>query len=189
MSAAAKPIQSPSPVSSSEFSLETTSDLAIVFERWLKDVRPGSVPETAETGGEQPKLSEAEIFFESARGSKGEVSFDGVLHFDGHTLGNIRSPQGTLILTKASRVEADIEVRAAIISGTVNGNISAAEYVVLDNDARVAGQIQTRMLSVRLGALFEGDCLFSVTSAPQRADEPKEKQKPRKRILASVAGA
>ena len=64
------------------------------------------------------------------------------------------------MLAKAGRVEADIDVAKAVISGSVTGNINAPEGVVLDSDARVTGQIHTRMLSVRVGALFEGDCLF-----------------------------
>jgi cytoskeletal protein CcmA (bactofilin family) len=184
MSALPKRTQSPSSIIPNESILENTSDLAIVFDRWLEDLK--TAPKQV-----APDVSELieEIYFEAARGSKGEVSFDGILHFDGHTLGNIRSPQGTLILTKESRVEADIDVRAAIISGSVTGNISAAEYVVLDNDARVAGQIHTRLLSVRLGALFEGDCLFVTTSANIRGEDLKDKEKPRQRAMASVAGA
>ncbi len=121
------------------------------FDRWLVEVRAIDPLACSEAG---------EIYLESARGSSCEVNFDGVLHFDGYTLGNIRSLEGTLVLGKEGRVDADIHVGKAVISGSVTGNINAPEGVVLDSDARVAGQIHTRMLSVRVGAMFEGDCLF-----------------------------
>lgn len=132
------------------------------FDRWLDDVRAVSPIGSSES---------SEIYLESARGSNCEVVFEGVLHFDGYTLGNIRSPEGTLVLGKEGRVDADINVRKAVISGSVTGNINAPEGVVLDSDARVAGQIHTRMLSVRVGAMFEGDCLFAVNAVKGDVEE------------------
>ncbi len=67
---------------------------------------------------------------------------------------------GALIVTKRGRVDADIDVGVAVISGAVIGNITASERVLLDSDALVRGQILTRRLSVKPGAIFEGDCVF-----------------------------
>lgn len=131
-------------------------DPAAYFERWFADVHADGQQ------GQRQTHEGKEIYFESSRGSKCEVNFEGVLHFDGYTMGNIRSPEGTLVLAKAGRVEADIDVCKAVISGSVTGNINAPEGVVLDSDARVTGRIHTRVLSVRVGALFEGDCLLAV---------------------------
>jgi len=127
----------------------------VYFDRWLADLNGMSQRATADGGFDE------EIYLESVRGSRGEVTFEGVLHFDGYTVGNIKSPEGTLVLAKAGRVDADIDVGKAVISGSVTGNINAPEGVILDSDARVAGRIHTRMLSVRVGAMFEGDCLFT----------------------------
>ncbi|MFN2493290.1 MAG: polymer-forming cytoskeletal protein, partial [Pyrinomonadaceae bacterium] len=105
-------------------------------------------------------------------GSNCEVTFEGVLHFDGYSIGNIRSPEGTLVLTKRGRIEADIEVGTAVINGSVTGNITAVERVVLDSDARVTGEIHTPLLSVKLGAVFDGDCLFVASAAPVPDEKP-----------------
>jgi len=134
-------------------------DPEVYFDRWFAEVR-----------GTESQLGvasypEDDFYFESTRGSKCELTFEGVLHFEGYTVGNIRSPEGTLVLSKEGRVDADIDVGKAVISGTVTGNINAPDGVILDSDARVAGQIHTRMLSVRVGALFEGDCLFGSGTA------------------------
>jgi cytoskeletal protein CcmA (bactofilin family) len=134
-------------------------DPEVYFDRWFADVRR---TESQMSGASNP---EDDFYFEATRGSKGELTFEGVLHFEGYTLGNIRSPKGTLVLSKEGRVDADIDVGKAVISGTVTGNINAPEGVILDSDARVAGRIHTRMLSVRVGALFEGDCLFGSETA------------------------
>jgi cytoskeletal protein CcmA (bactofilin family) len=129
------------------------------FERWLADVQAANDQPSLElpyTDGDQ----EQEIYVESRIGSNCEVTFEGVLHFDGYSMGNVLSPSGTLVLARRGRIEADIEVGIAIIDGSVTGNITANERVVLESDARVKGQIFTPALSMRLGAILDGDCLF-----------------------------
>jgi cytoskeletal protein CcmA (bactofilin family) len=140
-------------------------DPAAYFDRWLADVAAaGSQPavELSFTG----ELDQ-DIYVESRIGSNCELNFEGVLHFDGYSLGNVVSPRGTLVLTRRGRIEADIDVGVAIIDGAVTGNITAREHVVLESDARVKGQIFTRALSMHLGAILDGDCLLS--SAPKDA--------------------
>lgn len=140
-------------------------DPAAYFDRWLADVA---------AAGSQPAVElsftdelDQDIYVESRIGSNCELNFEGVLHFDGYSLGNVVSPKGTLILTRRGRIEADIDVGVAIIDGAVTGNITAREHVVLESDARVKGQIFTRALSMHLGAILDGDCLLS--SAPKDA--------------------
>jgi cytoskeletal protein CcmA (bactofilin family) len=82
------------------------------------------------------------------------------LHFDGYSIGDINSPDGTLVLTKRGRIEADVNVKVAVIKGWVTGDITATERVVLESEARVTGQIHTRSLSMKLGAIFDGECQF-----------------------------
>jgi len=129
------------------------------FDRWLADVKAAN---------DHPSLDlpytdasqDQEIYVESRIGSNCELNFEGVLHFDGYSLGNVLSPGGTLVLTRRGRIEADIDVGTAIIDGSVTGNITASERVVLESDARVKGQIFTSALSMRLGAILDGDCRF-----------------------------
>jgi cytoskeletal protein CcmA (bactofilin family) len=133
-------------------------DPSLHFENWLQDLQNGQKPPVATTNVNEEENSE--IYIGSFPGSNCEVSFEGTLHFDGYSIGNISSPEGTLVLTKRGRIEADINVGVAIILGSVTGNITATERVVLESEARVSGQIRTRALSVRLGAVFDGDCVF-----------------------------
>jgi cytoskeletal protein CcmA (bactofilin family) len=128
------------------------------FERWLAEIKAAK-NQAIELASIKARM-EQEIYVESRIGSNCELNFEGVLHFDGYSLGNVLSPSGTLVLTKRGRIEADIEVGTAIIDGFVTGNIVASERVELKSDARVKGQIFTPALSMRLGALLDGDCLF-----------------------------
>jgi len=144
------------------------------FERWLHDLsgQTPPVPEIPETADAE----DSQFYIGSFPGSNCEVAFEGVLHFDGYSIGNINSPQGTLVLTQRGRIEADIEVAVAVINGTVTGNISASERVVLDSNARVTGLIRTRALSVRLGAVLDGDCIFIDVAENFWADDPPSRQ-------------
>jgi cytoskeletal protein CcmA (bactofilin family) len=157
-----------------QLSLQNAFDPGPFFDRWLQDLK-GSPKHLA---ADSPVTSneDSDSYIGSFPGSNCDLTFEGVLHFDGYSIGNISSPEGTLVLTKRGRIEADIDVGVAVINGSVTGNITAAERVVLDRDARVTGQIHTRLLSVRLGAVFDGDCLF-VAAPESLSEKPKVKSK------------
>ncbi|HKB67351.1 MAG TPA: polymer-forming cytoskeletal protein [Pyrinomonadaceae bacterium] len=158
------------------------------FDRWLQDLEAARNPFARETEAE--KAEDSEIYIGSFPGSNCEIAFEGVLHFDGYSMGNMSSPEGTLVLTKRGRIEADVNVRAAVINGWVTGNITATESVVLESEARVTGQIQTRALSVRLGAVFDGECLLSAPENPREVAEPPQRKKSHWfEHLAAAAGA
>ncbi len=146
------------------------------FERWLAEINPGQCQSACATP-ENEAEDHSEIFIGSFPGSNCEVSFEGVLHFDGYSIGNITSPEGTLVLTKRGRIEADINVGIAVISGWVTGDITASDHVVLESEARVTGQIRTPALSVRLGAVFDGDCLFTAPEKPLTTNRSSAEQR------------
>lgn len=163
---------------------DTVFDPGRYFDEWWHDLEASRAALVAEESEAGDTLS---MSIESLPGSNCDVTFEGVLHFDGHSMGNIRSAGGVLIVTKKGRVDADIEVGVAVINGAVVGNITASERVFLDSDALVRGQIITRRLSVRPGAIFEGDCMFidgEDLSAPQ--PESAEEQEELEYLLASV---
>jgi cytoskeletal protein CcmA (bactofilin family) len=88
----------------------------------------------------------------------GEIRFRDMLRVNGHVAGKIMSEKGTLIIDAAARVDADIDVGIAIISGTVIGQVTASERVELNSEAIINGNISTRALSIKPGAIFHGDC-------------------------------
>ena len=161
---------------------DTVFDPSLYFDQWCHDLQVSLESRIAETEPDEMRMS-----IESLPGSNCEVTFEGVLHFDGHSMGNIRSAGGALVVTKKGRVDADIDVGVAVINGTVIGNITASERVFLDSDALVKGQILTRRLSARPGAIFEGDCVFLDDQNLLLAEpESPEEQEELEYLLASV---
>ena len=91
----------------------------------------------------------------------GEINFRGMMRVDGKVSGRVASDDGTLIVSSGGRVEAEVAVVVAKISGEVTGDITATERVELGRTARVSGNIQTPALVVEDGAIFEGNCRMS----------------------------
>jgi cytoskeletal protein CcmA (bactofilin family) len=88
----------------------------------------------------------------------GETEFHAMLRVDGHLIGTVSSESGTLIVGTNGQVDANILVAAAMINGTVNGDILATEKLHLGRTARVLGNIQSPRLIVEEGAILEGSC-------------------------------
>ncbi len=90
----------------------------------------------------------------------GETTFQAMLRVDGHLTGRVSSDIGTLVIGATGRVDANITVAAAVINGTVNGDITANERIELGRTARVVGNIQAPRLMIEDGAIFEGNCIM-----------------------------
>jgi cytoskeletal protein CcmA (bactofilin family) len=101
----------------------------------------------------------------------GEAVFKGMLRVDGHLTGQINSENGTLIVSSGGRVDADINVATAKINGVVNGDIIARERLEFGRTAQVHGDIQTPVLVIEEGAIFEGNCrMKSIAAAPEKRE-------------------
>ena len=88
----------------------------------------------------------------------GEIAFKDMLRVNGHIAGKVLSAKGTLIIDGSAKVDACIDVAVAIINGTVNGDVVGHERVEVGPGAVVNGNISTPSLSMKPGAVFQGDC-------------------------------
>jgi cytoskeletal protein CcmA (bactofilin family) len=88
----------------------------------------------------------------------GEVSFRDMVRVNGYIAGTVYSQKGTLIVDTSARVDAHVDVAVAIISGTVNGDIVGHERVEIGPNAKIYGNIWTRSIEIKNGAIFEGIC-------------------------------
>ena len=147
------------------------SDMTAPFELWLNSVQ-AETP-TIQKGASAVAL-ESPLFIQALQrvetpppsvthkenASAFELCFKGTLQVDGYFTGKVRSDEGTLVLAEGGEINTDIAVGIAQISGTVVGNIQACQRIELDSTARVIGDLYTRALTVKPGALFEGKCYF-----------------------------
>src|SRR2546423_229491 len=87
----------------------------------------------------------------------GEISFKDMLRVNGHVAGKLLSEKGTLIVDTGARIEAFIQVGVAVIGGTVDGDVIGFERVELGASAVLRGNISTPKLTIKPGAIFQGN--------------------------------
>lgn len=98
----------------------------------------------------------------------GEIGFKDMLRINGHVAGKIFSYKGTLIVDGSARVEAEINVGVCVISGIVEGDVTGHERVEVGSGAVVTGNISTPVLSIKPGAVFQGDCRMLKEEADEK---------------------
>jgi cytoskeletal protein CcmA (bactofilin family) len=95
---------------------------------------------------------------ESGPELNGEIRFKDMLRVNGHIAGKVTSEKGTLIVDPSALVDGDIEVGVVVVSGIVNGDVIGHERVELGPAAVINGNISTQSLTMKPGAVFQGDC-------------------------------
>lgn len=105
------------------------------------------------------KFDTIETFIGQNTVLNGNISTDKTIRIDGKMTGNIEKSAGVIIGDAAS-LKGDINSNYVLVSGTVEGNITATEYVELFNKSKIIGNIQTKMISISEGAVFEGRSLM-----------------------------
>ena len=89
----------------------------------------------------------------------GNVSFTGGLRVDGVVRGNVTTANGetgTLVVSEQARIDGEIKVSHVVVNGTVNGPITANDFLELQGKAKVVGDIEYRTLEMHLGAVVQG---------------------------------
>jgi cytoskeletal protein CcmA (bactofilin family) len=107
---------------------------------------------------------------------EGTLAFKDTIRLDGTVNGKIISEKGTVIIGERAVVEAQIRVGTAIIKGTVNGHIQAAERIDIYPPAKITGDIQAPVISIETGVIFNGNCsMTKVASLPADPSPTSEK--------------
>ena len=90
----------------------------------------------------------------------GDTTYTGGIRIDGVVRGNVKvlgKEESLLIMGYGSEVKGDIDVHKAIINGTINGNIRCLDYLELNADAIVNGNIEYGIIEVHEGAKLNGN--------------------------------
>ena len=88
---------------------------------------------------------------------EGKLSFEDTVRIEGHFKGEINA-LGTLVVGESGHVEGNINVGSIIITGLVEGNLTAKTRVEIKSPGKMLGEIKTPNLIIGDGAIFEGNC-------------------------------
>jgi len=109
-------------------------------------------------GGSLAVRQKSGTIFLSGPELSGEITFRDVVRVNGHIAGTVYSERGTLMVDDTARVDANIEVAVAMVNGIINGDIVAHQKVEIGPRAKIYGNIWTRLIAIKDGAVFEGVC-------------------------------
>ncbi len=115
-------------------------------------------------------------FFDKETKMKGDLSFKGAFHIDGHFIGKINS-ESVLIIGDNGKVEADIIVGHLIVNGEIKGNIQAKDRIEIHSTGRVYGTVVTPTLVVEEGAFLETTCQTTDTIPPPVSEKKAVEEK------------
>jgi cytoskeletal protein CcmA (bactofilin family) len=104
------------------------------------------------------------------RGSEfdGKLTFEGTVRIDGKFTGSIVS-NDVLVVGEGAKISAEITCGTIIVHGEINGNIKARNTVELHHPAKVRGNVETPVLMVEKGVMFEGQTkMEGVEKSPPR---------------------
>ncbi len=127
-----------------------------------------------------PAVEEINAFLGRGTTFEGKITFEGMFRVDGRFNGEI-SAGDALVVGETAEVDAQINVNSLTVHGAVTGNITAKKRITIYPPGKVLGDIQTPMLVISEGAIFEGNCQMAKEEA--RGDqkvavlEPKEDAK------------
>lgn len=90
---------------------------------------------------------------------EGNVTFAGGLRIDGEVYGNVTSSidqPGTLVVSEHARIDGEVTVSHLVINGSINGPIRSSEFLELQPQARVTGDVEYNTIEMHLGAIVQG---------------------------------
>jgi cytoskeletal protein CcmA (bactofilin family) len=90
----------------------------------------------------------------------GVIDFRGTIRVDGNVKGKIASNGGTVIIGEKAVVNAEMLVNVAVVMGEVHGAIEAKERIEVYPPGRLEGDIQSPVVSIEPGGLFNGNCVM-----------------------------
>jgi cytoskeletal protein CcmA (bactofilin family) len=111
-----------------------------------------------------------------AAGSKlvGDLTLSDNLHIDGSIEGTVRS-RAEVAIGQEGRIEGDITAERVIVSGKVEGTISAKRLEIISG-GRVDGDVTAAELVIESGALFNGNSrIRDAETAPSAEQESRGK--------------
>lgn len=90
---------------------------------------------------------------------EGNFVAEGNVAIEGEVSGSIETKKD-LRIGKGAKIKAEIKAGNVYVAGLIEGNIKAEGEIQLASGARVNGDLETKVLSIERGAIFNGKCVM-----------------------------
>lgn len=123
---------------------------------------------------------------------RGDTTYSGGLRLDGKIFGNLTllaledDKNTILIMGEGSKVTGNIIVETGIINGEIRGNIKCTDYLELNANAIITGDIEYGALEIHAGAKVNGN--LSLIKKDVARKRPKEKLILKQSVTKKVLG-
>ncbi len=87
----------------------------------------------------------------------GDITGKTDLRIAGKVYGNV-TIDGELILEKYAIIEGDVKCGAAILAGSIKGNMDCKKKLILQDNAKNIGNVKAEQLVINEGAILQGNC-------------------------------
>ena len=104
-------------------------------------------------------------FLDEGSDIEGKYTFTGTVLLNGKFQGEIASPD-TLIIGERGVVNATVRAGTLVVNGELVGNVHASERVELTGRARVFGDLESPVVVLEEGVMYEGHCRMPRSVAP-----------------------
>ncbi len=99
----------------------------------------------------------------------GDCETDGTVRVEGTVEGSIRAGKA-VVVGKEGLVEGDVVTQDAVISGRVQGTLTAESRLELQATCRIEGEVRARRMQLEEGAMLNGTVLMGENlKVPERA--------------------
>jgi cytoskeletal protein CcmA (bactofilin family) len=105
-------------------------------------------------------------FLDEGSEIEGKYTFSGTVLLNGRFQGEIASPD-TLIIGERGVVNASVRAGTLVVNGELVGNVHASERVELSGKARVYGDLESPVIVLEEGVMFEGHCRMPKAAAAE----------------------
>lgn len=115
-------------------------------------------------GGEvKVKDNNISVFIGEGTKITGDLSIKGSIHVDGLIQGSVMDGEN-LIIGASGVISGDVNMKHAVVSGKVVGNVSVHKLDIKKNGF-IKGDIHAKSLSIEDGASFSGKCFMDIEKA------------------------
>jgi len=101
---------------------------------------------------------------------EGDFSSEGNIIVKGTVSGNVKTSR-VLNVEEGAKIFANVRANDAVISGEVKGDVKVGEKLELTSTARIAGDIDCKVLVVEAGALIHGKITMKGIEMPEKAEK------------------
>jgi|SRR5690554_1068625 len=93
---------------------------------------------------------------------KGDITFSGMMHLDGHVEGSIiaENDNDTLTISENGGVKGTIKAGNLVINGSIDGDVTASGKIEVLSQARISGNIYYINIEMEAGSQVNGQLIY-----------------------------